>query len=117
MKLGDCIHFNGIQNKLCEAGVDYHDLATPRYNLPCLTGFLAETNKTPDCRCSKYQAATEEDVAKDRAEMLAAVAALNDETCPQCRATLQVRQVGGSKAMFCATHGLVAQFCNVSEVT
>lgn len=70
MKLGNCIHFNGIQHKLCKAGVDYYDLVTPRANksvyLPCLTGFLAETNKTPDCQCPKYQAATEEDVAKGR---------------------------------------------------
>ena len=60
-KAGKCRHFNGIQHKVCEAGVSYDSL--PRNErgglvLPCIQ---------PECQftCDKYEEPTPEEIAAD----------------------------------------------------
>lgn len=56
-----CIHFNGIMNKECKAGIKYEDVRVDKpYNFPCLkTGGI----------CSKSQFPTEEEVQAEIKEI------------------------------------------------
>lgn len=56
-KIGRCIHFTGIQNKTCKAGVSYDSFDGV---LPCIT--------VADARlCEKYQDPTPEQIAESKA--------------------------------------------------
>ena len=56
----DCRHFNGIQNKTCEAGVNYDVLTEDgKYVLPCKKNFIA-INRDP-ALCESFQTRTPEE--------------------------------------------------------
>lgn len=89
-----CRHFNGIQHKVCRAGVQYDALGPGR--LPCLPPF--RPNMPPGPTCDRLELPTEEEV---RAE-IAAEDALVAETvellaagkCPTCKAAAGRSRVG-----------------------
>lgn len=74
---GKCIHFNGVSNACCEAGVDYKKLAgwpevgwTNR--LPCHTadyksgsGYSLPTVEAEQAKCEKFALPTAEEIAAD----------------------------------------------------
>lgn len=67
---GRCVHFNGIQNKACEAGVNYDQFAG---KLPCLKSRLFSGQNRPAAHpCDKQQFPSDEQVAKELAEHAAA---------------------------------------------
>ena len=75
MKHGDCRHFNGIQNKVCKAGVNYHGL-TDRdgqiaFVLPCLGP--NPHAKAPAAECGLFEAVTQADLDARRAQIDAAM--------------------------------------------
>lgn len=60
----DCRHFNGIQNKCCEAGVNYEALTEDgKYKLPCLKAIIGL--KRDPARCDKFATMTREEAEKD----------------------------------------------------
>lgn len=61
-----CIHFTGIQNDVCDAGVPYMDVRTDGKGIPCLRG-NGISGKRPDgacLSCSKREWPTEEAIAE-----------------------------------------------------
>jgi hypothetical protein len=75
--LGKCKRFNGVQNKTCEAGVNYDQVRSTdvhRRSLPCLF------DDTPDCvACDKREKFTEEEadamIAEDNLRVNGMIAA------------------------------------------
>ena len=66
MSAGRCVHFNGIGNETCDAGVKYEDVrdtSTKPYSLPC----LAEYN-TAGATCDKCRYPTAEELAAEKEE-------------------------------------------------
>jgi hypothetical protein len=68
MSAGRCVHFNGIANDVCEAGVKYTDVraradVSRPYSLPCL-----EKYNKDGAKCDKCQMPTAEEVATEEAE-------------------------------------------------
>lgn len=66
---GKCIHFNGLGNKLCDAGIKYKDVevkgARP-IRIPCLKDSCLTGGE-----CSKIQFPTDEEIAKQTEEIKA----------------------------------------------
>jgi len=74
---GWCIYFNGIQNKICKAGVEYDSLREEEYRLPCLIEHNSQEKVDgkyvriykpwPDQRqpapCAHFRAPTAEEIA------------------------------------------------------
>lgn len=73
---GKCIHFNGIQNKTCRAGVCYDELDKEnrmayRAALPCWkpdAESLERLAGKPQCQCAHVEFPTEEEVQRQLAE-------------------------------------------------
>jgi hypothetical protein len=67
LKTDKCVHFNGISNKRCKAGIVYSDLAGPApawgRRLPCL-----DHGEPGQVHCESYREPTDEEIAKDREE-------------------------------------------------
>lgn len=66
MQAGKCVHFNGMMNDTCEAGVTYADVidktTSPR-SLPCIQKY-----NTAGATCDKCQMPTAEQIAESEAE-------------------------------------------------
>lgn len=97
-----CIHFNGVMNKECEAGISYDD---PRFGgrqqarreLPCLKESPSDSTRTDLCDQCAYlteeqaRAKADESVRKTRAYL----EKMQSGVCPQCDRTIErERQVG-----------------------
>ena len=67
--MGNCKHFTGIQNKVCEAGVTYADFL-PNYALPCLQ---LGCDKRPEGICTKREYPTQEECEKRERDMIESV--------------------------------------------
>lgn len=66
MSAGRCVHFNGIGNDTCDAGVKYDDVrdtSTKPYSLPCLAKY-----NTAGAKCDKCRVPTAEELAAEEAE-------------------------------------------------
>jgi hypothetical protein len=64
----DCRHFNGIQNKCCEAGVNYDQLTGDTLVLPCKKNFVSL--KRDPALCDKFQTMTLEEATKEADERI-----------------------------------------------
>ena len=69
MNLGDCVHFNGTMQEVCEAGVNYRKLVGGKdqgwiIRLPCFARHKTEI------KCDKCQPAQEKDIKKRNLEVL-----------------------------------------------
>lgn len=64
-----CVHFTGIQNNRCKAGIDYDSF--PRGTLPCLGDQIGKAPKSP---CSDLRLPTPEETAAEEAAWEAAFA-------------------------------------------
>lgn len=63
-RTGSCVHFTGVQNDVCKAGLRYDSVrVTGGGPIPCLT-FNGKRN---DC-CAKYMEPTPEQIAAEEAE-------------------------------------------------
>ena len=84
---GQCIHFNGIQSKVCEAGVRYEFTRSLNDGgLPCLP-------KCGRCSCARLQHPTEEQVKQSESEMLFKLDKVAKGISPCCEASLDTSQV------------------------
>jgi hypothetical protein len=81
-KAGTCIHFNGIQNKTCDAGIAYDSLNFPDGKthtriLPCLQRLANEASqrtRKPIAECPQRLEPTAQQIAESAAEVKAAIA-------------------------------------------
>lgn len=119
-RVGQCVHFTGIQNKACKAGIAYEDarvthdpipVAGPvtglpgvaRMSLPCLPPNAAKVV------CPSYLEPTPEEIAADRAKIDAFVASLGANVSPCCKAAIDDSHVvkagryKGSGPRYCAS--------------
>lgn len=133
-----CIHFNGIQNKACKAGVVYDDLDKEnrveyRAGLPCFhsdSSIAQRLGGKPQCHCPHVQFPTEEEAQKEVDEMdremekftvaLTTVAPIRKAhkgkdwqgivECPICNGKLHVRHSGYNNHVWvkCETVNCVA---------
>lgn len=126
---GKCRHFNGVQNKVCRAGVDYREITGGTMRLPC---FAHRPTSRP---CDRYEEPTDEEIAADRARIDARMEELRREgellrplldrirrdhkgrsgsgvdDCPCCRGgkvSWSIAGYNGHIHMRCSTTGCVA---------
>jgi hypothetical protein len=66
--LNKCIHFNGLMNQLCKAGVPYETVRTTDKPFP--KNFPCRDRDSNLCPLAKFR--TEEEAEKEAAEMMAA---------------------------------------------
>ena len=103
---GKCIHFNGISNKCCDAGIRYdsvRDTSDRPYKLPCL-----KNNPMGGGSCEKVQFLTPDQV-KEKAEEILSHAAMGlvaldriikdgkqsgSVECPSCNGKLNYVKAG-----------------------
>lgn len=90
-----CVHFNGLINDSCRAGVVYADLkdeAVRPYGYPCFRDRPCSTV------CDRAQFMTEAEARAEEersyAELRRYFVAIGDGRCPICDAPMQQRQVG-----------------------
>lgn len=93
-----CKHFNGIQNKVCRAGVVYESVEVKRLNGP---GYMWPCFKDQGCteRCSQAVFRTPEEVAEEEEKANQAIKAyldnLKNDICPHCHTPIEEqKQVG-----------------------
>lgn len=92
MRVGDCRHFNGIQNDTCRAGVDYEtvkDKTRRPVGLPCLA------RDSCSSVCPKHEAQTAEDVAAWNREVSESFSRITLVRAAIVKATNKARQVSG----------------------
>lgn len=77
-----CVHFNGVQNKVCKAGVEYDSVGVRGCGVPC----LRRVGKGAELDCDKRQWPTEQEVQDAvgssrmaSARMLAGLAAVSED--------------------------------------
>jgi len=89
--LTKCFHFNGVQHKLCGAGVEYESLDRSSPNLPCLNLELRS--------CAKQRPFTPEEARKDAETRNAGVekmfARLAADECPACGKPIEPSRIVG----------------------
>lgn len=126
-----CVHFNGVQNKTCEAGISYDSVRVAGQGFPCLRGKFDKHGEELACNTRRWP--TEEEIAaeceeadRDIAETLLALDAINKDAaqhgykkgnggtgevaCPVCSTgKLRYRVAGynGHRAAKCSTDGCV----------
>jgi hypothetical protein len=85
---GRCVHFNGVQNKKCEAGVAYDGLEKNGHRLPCLIEQSRQEkvdgkyvrlwkpwpDERPAASCEHLRAPTAEEIAAADAELAESMA-------------------------------------------
>lgn len=133
-----CVHFNGIQNKACEAGIVYDELDKEnrveyRAGLPCFksdSAIAQRLGERPQCHCPHVKFPTEEDVQKQLAshdehmkKMMLALEVVSPIRkqhkgkdwsgvleCPTCKGKLHVRHAGYNGHVWakCETENCVA---------
>lgn len=89
---GKCVHFTGVGNETCEAGVRYEDVRdedrAPRSKYPCLRKRTRKGERNPPDTCPKRRWPTEEEVEQMTEEREAMfeefMAKLTSDTCPHC---------------------------------
>jgi len=99
MKIGDCLHFRGIQHDVCEAGVSMRTMrrvvdeatrvasgAPFRAVWPCLA-----SGRRAGCSCDRLKAATAEDVEDYEIEVETDLAFVAAGMCPVCGEELERR--------------------------
>lgn len=96
VEMNRCVHFNGVMNDECDAGVNYHGLMGTGFgcfaHMPC---FNDEATPTP---CSKATFPTErqarQQVGEHARHVEEFIKQLNSSTCPICKVQVKQRQVG-----------------------
>lgn len=96
-EMNRCIHFTGIGNSECKAGVNYRNLiGGPDFgwakHLPC----LKDDQSPVVCTVAKFPTEDEARTEVDRREVAIQrfLSELNDGVCPYCKIQVQQRQVG-----------------------
>jgi hypothetical protein len=65
-ELESCRHFNGIQNKICRAGVEYQDATSP-FTMPCIPKFVKGRETWT---CDLFEIMSREDAEKEADERI-----------------------------------------------
>lgn len=94
-KATKCVHFTGVQNETCEAGVRYRDVAGGRSHLavlPCLPPMPHKAHETP-ATCASKRLPTEAEIAASEAEFEQAMERLRRGVSSCCEAEIDESQV------------------------
>lgn len=87
-----CVHFNGIQNDRCKAGVLYDDVNKDGKAIPCIP------LDAPQGSCKKFQYFTEEEarakVQRQDESLDRTISRLAEGCCPICGQSVKHRQSG-----------------------
>lgn len=91
-----CVHFNGVMNDECDAGVNYHGLLGDGVgcfaHMPCLS------DKQSSVTCSRAQFLSESEarakVDAHEVHIQEFIQQLNNSICPTCKVEVKQRQVG-----------------------
>lgn len=97
MRVGTCVHFNGVQNLRCRVDVPYESVRDGKHRLPCLT--LSTAMQPSDTKCASYLEPTIEQIAEFNAALDARIEEMRvrgeRNECSECGAKiLEARQVG-----------------------
>jgi hypothetical protein len=130
MKAGTCVHFNGIQNDACRAGVNYREhVGGPDFGwarrMPCILKYAKDA-----VPCDKYQEPTPAQIAEREQVMNAAIDRMKltyplverirrehkgqswkgVEECPVCKGKLHLSHAACNGHVWgkCETKGCVA---------
>ena len=91
-----CIHFNGVQHDVCDAGVNYHGLMGSETG--CFAHMPCFNDEKSTVVCPKRQFPSREEAEKDVTESDARIAKfieeLNQSICSICKVQVKQRQVG-----------------------
>lgn len=111
-----CRHFRGIQHKTCEAGVEtapLRDTSGPGMaRWPCIR-IASEREATTSCPSRSLL--SQEEIAAEHSMLMRAMDDAIAGKCPQCGATLTVREGGGTQVKTCPVHGFVMRGCKVID--
>ncbi len=102
-----CRHFNGVQNDICEAGINFRALVgEPFYGwvkrLPCLKEYGSGIN----CGVSSFPSRTDAEAAlkkRDEATVAFLKKVFEDRICPGCDQPYEGKQVG--RCVYCERCG------------
>lgn len=98
-----CVHFTGIQHKVCKAGVIYAELE----KLPCITfAQQALTEEQRQALCPLRRLPTQEEIDAENAMWGRALELiLVDQKSPCCQADLVAHESGRCTTKTCSTCG------------
>lgn len=91
-----CVHFNGVMNNECAAGVNYHGLLGSGYG--CFAHMPCFNDEASTVVCSKATFLTEQEarqqVDEHEKHVQEFIRQLNGSICPTCKVQVKQRQVG-----------------------
>lgn len=96
VEMNRCVHFNGVMNDKCDAGVNYHGLLGDGFgcfaHMPCLN------DEASTVTCIKATFPTEQQARQQVEEhdkhIQEFIEQLNNSICPICKIEVRQRQVG-----------------------
>lgn len=95
-EMNRCIHFNGIMNDACEAGINYHELLGSEVgcfaHMPCFN----DEKSTVICPKQEFYSReqAEAKVNESEAHIKEFIENLNNGICPICKIQVKQKQVG-----------------------
>lgn len=95
-EMNRCVHFNGVMNDECDAGVNYHGLLGSGVgcfaHMPCFNDEVSTVN------CYRAMFPTEQEarakVDEYEKHIQEFIQQINNSICPTCKAQVRQRQVG-----------------------
>jgi hypothetical protein len=91
-----CFHFNGIQNKVCNVGIEYASFSENGSNfglahkIPCIT---TKNDKFEKGHCDSFRAYTENEILEEHNEFERALSLLEKGLSPCCKAPIDESEV------------------------
>jgi hypothetical protein len=91
-----CVHFNGIMNDSCDAGVNYKELLGdgPGWaaHMPCFNDEKSSVN----CPLASFRTPEQarKEIDEQEVQIVEFIQQLNDSICPTCKVQVRQRQVG-----------------------
>jgi hypothetical protein len=115
VKVGDCVHFTGLQHNVCEAGVKYdemRDVSAPGIaHWPCMPSF----HKRPCKSCPKFRVMTQSEFDKEEAELTRICTEAFLGNCPDCAQKMERKDFTGGYVLVCPKHGERLRECTPKE--
>lgn len=116
MKIGNCVHFTGMQNKTCDADVlysDMRDVSAPGIaHWPCLPSMHKRPCATT---CPKFRAMTPEECEAEEKELTRLCMEALKGNCPDCGKQMERKDFPGGYVLVCETHGERFRECTPKE--
>lgn len=96
VEMNRCIHFNGVMNDECNAGINYHALMGS--GVGCFAHMPCFNDEASPVTCGKATFPTEQEararVDEHEKHIQEFIHQLNNSICPTCKVEVRQRQVG-----------------------